>query len=91
MKEQLDKIEEKLDKVEDKLSSIDVTIAKQEVNLAEHMRRTELNELAVEKIRETLVPINRHVNMLEGVFKFVGILSIVLGIITSLLKIFSLI
>jgi hypothetical protein len=89
MKDQLDKIEEKLDKVEEKLSNIDVTLAKQEVNLAEHMRRTELNEIAVEKIRETLVPINKHVNMLEGVFKFFGLMSILLGVVVSLIKIIS--
>jgi len=90
MQEQLDKIEEKVDRIESKISNIDVTLAKQEVNLAEHMRRTELNEIAVEKIRETLVPINKHVNMLEGVFKFFGLISILLGIVVSLLKLISL-
>ena len=89
MKDQLNKIEEKLDRVDEKLSSIDITLAKQEINLAEHMRRTELNEIAVEKIRETLVPINKHVNMLEGVFKFFGLISILLGIVVSLIKVIS--
>jgi NifB/MoaA-like Fe-S oxidoreductase len=89
VKDQLNKIEEKLDRVDEKLSSIDITLAKQEINLAEHMRRTELNEIAVEKIRETLVPINKHVNMLEGVFKFFGLISILLGIVVSLIKVIS--
>lgn len=89
MKEQLAKIEEKLDKVDEKLSSIDVTLAKQEINLAEHMRRTELNEIAVEKIKETLIPINKHVNMLEGILRFFGLMSILLGAIVSLLKIIN--
>jgi 2C-methyl-D-erythritol 2,4-cyclodiphosphate synthase len=89
-KEQLDKIEEKIDRVESRISNIDITLVKQEVNLAEHMRRTELNEIAVEKIRETLVPINKHVNMLEGVFKFFGLVSILLGITVSIIKIVGL-
>jgi hypothetical protein len=39
---------DKLEQIEKHLNSIDVTLAKQEVHLAEHMRRTEINEKAIE-------------------------------------------
>lgn len=87
MKEKLDKVEEKLDRIEERLGSIDVTLAKQEVNLREHMRRTQLNEEAIEHITEALVPINKHVNMLEGVLKFFGIVSIFVGIAAGVVKV----
>lgn len=87
MKDKLDKVEEKLDKIEERLSSIDITLAKQEVNLREHMRRTQLNEEAIDHITEALVPINKHVNMLEGVLKFFGLISVLVGIAAGVVKI----
>lgn len=86
MKDELKKIEVKVDKIEEHLSKIDITLAKQHEQLREHIRRTELNETAVERITETLIPINKHVNMLEGALKFLGILSIIAGILSAFFK-----
>ena len=82
------KLEEKLDKIDGRLSSIDVTLAKQEVNLQEHMRRTQLNEQAIEKITENLVPINKHVGHVEGAFKVLGMIATAAGVIVGIAKIF---
>lgn len=89
MNTKLDKIDNKIDKIEEHLGRIDVTLGKQHEQLREHIRRTELNETAIEKITETLIPINKHVNMLEGGLKFIGILSLVAGIILTIFQLFN--
>jgi hypothetical protein len=42
----------KLDKLDERIDSIDITLAKQHVSLDEHIRRTELNEKALELMAE---------------------------------------
>lgn len=74
------RIEEKLDKVVDSISDINVTLAKQSVILDEHVKRTNLLEAKVE-------PIQRHVTMVNGVVKFIGLIGIFIGIIEGFLKI----
>lgn len=85
----LEKLDEKLEKINERLNSVDITLAKQEVNLQEHMRRTELNEIAVEKISQSIIPIYKHINMLEGILKFFGALSILGSIAATVIKIVS--
>jgi uncharacterized coiled-coil protein SlyX len=80
---------ERTAKIEDRLISIDTTLAKQEVHLQEHMRRSAANERAVELLSQQLSPIKKHVAMLEGSLKFVGILSLVLGVIGGVLKLLN--
>jgi chromosome segregation ATPase len=87
MNSKLDKIDAKLDKIDERLGSIDVTLAKQEVNLKEHMRRTHLNEVSIAKIKDDIVPINKHINMLEGVLKFFGVISLLVGIVAAVVKV----
>jgi hypothetical protein len=79
MEQKLNKIEEKIDALNEHLSSIDVTLAKQEVSLAEHIRRSNALE-------EKLKPVERHVYMVHGSLKFLGLLSLSLGIMLSILK-----
>ena len=67
----------KLDKINEQLSSINTTLAAQHVTLVEHVRRTELLENKV-------APIERHVNYVEGAFKFIALIGIVIGIWESL-------
>lgn len=84
-----DKVERKFDNVENRLDSMDKTLVKQEENLKEHMRRTELAERSIEKMDTDLKPIKKHVDMLQGVFKFIGLIATVVGIIAGLAKLFS--
>ncbi len=74
------RLEDKLDKVVDKIGSIDVTLAKQSVILEEHVRRTDILE-------SKITPIEKHVIMVHGVLKFLGLIAIFVGIIEGLLKI----
>lgn len=72
--QQLMRIEEKLDKVADHIADINTTIAKQEVSLDEHIRRTNLLE-------EKVAPLEKHVSMVNGVIKFIVLLSAIAAIV----------
>ena len=77
----MDRLLEKLDKIEEKIANIDVTLAKQHVSLDTHIKRTDLLEKLVNEIRkEEIAPISKHVARVEGALKFVGFLSVLIGI-----------
>lgn len=65
---------EKLDKIESVLSEQAVTLAKLTVTVEDHVRRTNLLE-------EDMKPIKRHVVMIEGVLKALGVLAIIATIV----------
>lgn len=69
------RIENKIDKISDKIGSIDVTLAAQHESLKEHIRRTNLLE-------KDMTPIKTHVDMVHGVLKFFGFVS-VMAVITE--------
>lgn len=66
----LDRIEDKIDKITEHISSIDSTLASQHVSLKEHIRRTEILETEIK-------PIQKHVSMMQGAFKFIMYLSLI--------------
>lgn len=76
----LNRIEEKLDDTNDHLASIDVTLAAQHVSLKEHIRRTTILE---QEIR----PIKKHVDMMNGALKLIGVLALIAGIIETIISI----
>lgn len=90
-KQDKSRIYEKLDILDMRLDSMDKSLIKQEFNLREHMKRSDNLEAMVEKIEDKMIPVEKHVNMMEGVVKFLGLTSLVLGIILGFLKIFSVI
>lgn len=73
----LERVEKKIDLISDRLGNIDVTLGSQHVSLKDHMRRTAALE-------ESLKPIQRHVNMVDGALKLVGLLSLILGMIVAI-------
>lgn len=83
----LEKLDEKLERVEEKLASIDVTLVKQEVNLQEHMRRSLLNEEAIEIIKEELKPVQKHVTQVHTIFQAVGFIAVVVSIVAGVVKV----
>lgn len=70
----LERIEEKLDATNEKLASINKTLAEQHVSLKEHVRRTNLLEIAVDILKNQML-------MAMGALKFVGWLAVALGAI----------
>jgi len=83
--------------VRDRMSNIDSTQVKQQVILEEHIRRTEVNERALELMRDNhssdinklntkIEPLEKHVAMWGGVGKAVAILGVVASIVAAALK-----
>ena len=88
MKEQLTKIEEKLDKVDEKLSSIDVTLARQAKDLEHHIYRTSLAEENIDLIRQEMVPVKRHIALMDASLKIIGALASAVMFIFGIFKMF---
>lgn len=94
LKVQLDKIESKIDKLDDRIDNVDVTLAKQSVTLDDHTRRSLANEEQVEmlktKLEAEIKPLQNHVAMMTGAFKFIGVVSSCVSLIYGLIKLISL-
>lgn len=89
MQEQLDKIEEKLDRVEAKISSIDITLAKQAKDLEHHIYRTELAEENLSLIRQEMVPVKKHVALMDASLKVIGAIASIATFIIGIIKLIS--
>lgn len=70
--------DQKLDKILNDVGEIKVVQAAQHVTLQEHIRRTELLE-------EDIKPIKRHVWMIEGAVKLIGLIGIFAGIFEAVM------
>lgn len=81
MKDLLNRVITQIDKLDDKLESVDKTLIKQEENLREHMRRTEILEEQHTRLESELQPIEKHVNQVRGVFKFLSFTIPIIGAI----------
>lgn len=90
--EAVKRLEKKLDgfinDTDKRLDAIEKVEIIQDQNLREHMRRSEHLETIVSALQEKEIkPIRKHVNMVEGGLKLLGILALV----ATLLKAFGLI
>ena len=83
------------EKDDKRLDSIEKVLIAQEINLKEHMRRSDHLETIVDQIKikneKELAPLKRHINMVEGAFKLLGILGILFGIVGGIVKAIGLI
>jgi BRCT domain type II-containing protein len=86
-----ERIYEVLDKISDDVSELKVTSAKQEENLKEHIRRTEIAEENLELIRGEIQPLKEHVIVINGVLKIVGAVSVIVGSIAGIFRMFEII
>lgn len=76
---------------ENRLDNIEKVLVKQEENLKEHMRRSDSLETLVQQNEAKLVPIQRHINRVDGALKLIGLVGILIGIAAGIVKIISLI
>jgi hypothetical protein len=81
------KILEKQEKIGEDINEIKVVIAVQEEHLKTHIRRTELAEENISLLRTEVEPIKRHVQYINGALKFMGLLSVLVTLIASILKV----
>lgn len=64
----------KWDSIVDRLGKIDTTLASQHEVLKEHVRRTQLLE-------EEVKPIKKHVAMIEGAMRLIGLVGVLATIV----------
>lgn len=94
----MDRVEAKMDAQDARLDSIDRTQIKQEVNIGEHIRRTDLNEeqvkmnkaesdAKIESLRKDQEPLKRHVVIVEGMLKGLGLIAMLVSMGAGIVKI----
>lgn len=81
-KEYTTRVEDKLDSIIKDIGSINVVLAAQHETLKEHIRRTEILEREIE-------PIKKHVAMVHGGMKLIGLLSVIAAIVESIVQVIS--
>ncbi len=79
MDSRLDRIEEKLDKIADIQTQI-------QVDVAEHIRRTEIAETNIEKLSEALQPVRTHVTMVQTI---ITAIAWTLGTVATIATVYS--
>lgn len=80
----LNRIMDRLTDHTETLNDIKVVQAEQKVVLDEHIRRTELNEQALDVLKDELKPLQKKEAMVDGVLRFLGGLAILAGILVSI-------
>lgn len=71
------------------LAAIQIDIAEIRKDLELHIYRTELAEENIELLRKELSPVKEHVTRIDGVLRFLGALSLILGIATAIAGIYN--
>lgn len=80
------KIFEKVEKISEDVVQIKIIAAKHDENLREHMRRTEtLEDLYAHLDEDKIAPLQEHVSMMKGIYKFIGMLIGIGGTIAAFL------
>lgn len=88
----MDKAQRQHDELDKRLDNIEKVLIAQEINLKDHMRRSDQLEALMDNLQEKeLKPLQKHVNMVEGVFKFLGLIALGVTIISGLAKLFGIV
>ena len=88
-KKLLEKLDEKVDKLDTRLDKVDVHLAVYNEQLKIHIEGTVQNREAIKDLRIDLKPVERHVELVNGFFKLVGFIALVVGIVEGLSHLFS--
>lgn len=84
MDDKFQRLEDKLDKVNDRLNDIDKNVAVYNEQLKIHIEGTVQNReqlhLFRQKFDSDFAPVKKHIAMVEGVLKFLGVISLLAGI-----------
>lgn len=68
------RIEAKIDAMREHDAKVDVTLTQQAADIQHHIRRTDLLEERVEQVAGDVAPIAKHVERLQGVAWFIGLI-----------------
>lgn len=87
MEQFLQLILDKLSSIDERLNKIEETSARHDENLKEHMKRSDLLEknlnLIESDLDEKIEPIQKHINYVEGFFKLLGVIALIVGIYSA--------
>jgi hypothetical protein len=78
----LKRLETKIDQIGDKMSSIDITLAVLTESVVHHVKRTDILEAKIE-------PLDKHVAMVNGALKALGVIALILGLIEGFGKLLN--
>ena len=81
------KIDEKLDKVSEEIAEIKVVETKQAADLEHHIFRTNLAEQRIEMLHSQIQPLSKFHTQVNTVFKIIGVVGTVLGLVIGAGKI----
>lgn len=84
----MEEISKKLDKMDERLDNIQTLQAVHTEQLKEHMRRSDLLEKRIEQVDQELKPVEKHVAMVNGALKLVGIIGTLAAIALALKELF---
>jgi len=88
----LDSLDQKLESVDTHLGNIAITLEKNTVSLTEHMRRSDHLETLVNEIRDKEIkPLTKHVHMVQGGLKLLGLVSLIITIAGGIARFFGLV
>lgn len=90
LKQDVLRVEEKVDGIKTELTDIAVILAKQEVNIDIHIKRTNLLEESLDHLRKELKPVERHVAMMHGAAKLIGVMAVLAAIVKAIVEIYKL-
>lgn len=71
------------------MNNMSNTQAQQHITLQDHTRRSEALEKLYELVRSELEPVKKHVAMVDGALKFIGLIGVIVGIITGIVSLIS--
>jgi len=75
-----------------RLDNIEKVLIIQEQNLKDHMKRSDHLEEIVQQMKDQdISQLRRHVNMVEGALKFIGLLGVLVSIVGGVFKIIGVI
>jgi hypothetical protein len=88
--ELIPKIFEKLEKISEDMGDLKVTSAKQQISLDEHIKRSNMLEDLVNHLDENKIqPIEKDLNQIKGIYKFIVFLSVLATIALTLVEFFK--
>lgn len=73
----IERIETKIDDISEHLAETNIILAKQHESLKMHMKRSDMLE-------ESLKPLQKHVSMVDGALRLIGVMAAVAAIIEAL-------
>ena len=76
-------IKDILEKMDGRLDNMDITLTKQSKDLEYHIKRSDQADEAIKFLDAKIKPLDKHVNMVEGALKLLGLLALVAGIYSA--------